>query len=238
MTNMSKMTRKLVKNGPGGPGIWWLVCRFVACALFWGWVSSAQADTDSQGLVAKVLSKADAAMAAKRFILPEHNNAYDRYKAVLSVVPNHPQAMAGLAAIETHYANLAEAELLQGSFQHAQFFVNVLSTRFPSAQALPGLKSRLDKALGQQAIPVVKDYGIKTIALNAGDLTAKNAAIKSTLIEVANRIAKTKEAVLIRARSDAEGRWIYQTLNEAATHRVRGDIRLSRSPALELQEPL
>ncbi len=44
---------------------------------------------------------------------------------------------------------------------------------------------------------------------------------------------------MIYARSDREGRWIYQTLQQAAAdYRVRGDIRISRVPAVVIMEPL
>jgi hypothetical protein len=56
---------------------------------------------------------------------------------------------------------------------------------------------------------------------------------------VAQRVRESDETVLILARTDAEGRWIYKVMRESVgEYRIRGDIRITREPALVLQPPI
>ncbi|MFC6981009.1 hypothetical protein [Microbulbifer taiwanensis] len=55
----------------------------------------------------------------------------------------------------------------------------------------------------------------------------------------AQRIRRGELRVIIVARNDAEGRWIYQQLREAVPgYRVRGDIKLGSPPRLLLIQPV
>lgn len=59
------------------------------------------------------------------------------------------------------------------------------------------------------------------------------------LEQLARRVSQSDESIMIYARNDAEGRWIYKTMKDAVgDYRIRGDIRISRQPALELLSPM
>jgi hypothetical protein len=70
-------------------------------------------------------------------------------------------------------------------------------------------------------------------------LSARNENIKNQLKALANRVQESKEFVLIYARNDAEGRWIYQQMRKASEdYRLRGNIKRHKKPRLVLAAPL
>jgi hypothetical protein len=75
--------------------------------------------------------------------------------------------------------------------------------------------------------------------LNPADLSARNEHVKSQLAALAKRVQTSKEYVLIYARNDAEGRWVYQQMRKAsANYRLRGNIKQHQKPRVVLDAPL
>ena len=220
--------------------------------------SQAQAQSvGAQELIARVLLKADAAYSAKRYTQPRHDNAYDRYYAVLMLASEHQHAKRGLRLILQRYIAMADGELENGSVQHAITFMHVIDEYYMRELAAAannqanrfGLTIEDSNAVAtlRARIPVLKKSPLqqdfnnlltKAYALDADDLKAKNSSVRKILESIAARISQTHELVLIHARNDQEGRWIYQVLNSATpAYRVRGDIRIAKKPAIHLQEP-
>lgn len=212
----------------------------------------------AQELIARVLLKADAAYSAKRYTQPEYNNAYDRYYAVLMLAPEHQHAKRGLRLILQRYIAMADGELENGSVQHAITFMHVIdeyymrelvaaandqANRFgltaEDSHAVAALRARIAVL---KKVPPQQDFNnllTKAYVLDGDALKAKNSKMRKNLAQIAARVSQTNELVLIHARSDHEGRWIYQVLNAATpSYRVRGDIRITKKPAIHLQEPL
>lgn len=200
----------------------------------------AQGSSAPQALIERVLEKADDSYLAKRYTQPRHNNAYDRYQAVLMISPGNKRALMGLQRVEEAYIALIDGELDSGSLYHAKSFLAILEEYYPHSDHLAGLRKRVAAAEpASLPSPDVNDLLIKEYLLNPGDLRARNAKARKLVIEIATRVATTKEAVLILARNDSEGRWVYQVMNEATPeYRVRGDIQLRNRPAIHLLEPL
>lgn len=210
--------------------------RLLVALLVLGSVDASAAG--AQQLIDIVLAKADAAFAAERYTQPAHNNAYDRYRAVLMIDPANARAQAGLMAVRDAYVTLAEKELDNGSAQHARYFVGLLKELYQGDEKVAVLTKRLG-AVPATPMPEVSNYFIKELPLPVAALSARGADIKALLKQVAERVEASRESVIIHARNDAEGRWIYQQLNAATPDfRVRGDIRIASRPAIHLQEPL
>ena len=213
-----------------------LISQLLAVFLL---VSSVEAGAaGAKQLIDIVLGKADEAFIAERYTQPAHNNAYDRYRAVLMIDPENARAKAGLLAVRDAYITLAEKELDNGSAQHARYFAGLLKELYAGDDKVAALTRRVGK-LPVKPAPEVSNYFIKELPLPSSALSARGADIKALLKEVAIRVEKSRESVIIHARNDAEGRWIYQQLNAATPNfRVRGDIRIASKPAIHLQEPL
>lgn len=189
-------------------------------------------------LIDVVLKKADDAFIAERYTQPAHNNAYDRYRAVLMIDPENARAKAGLLAVRDAYLALAEQELTGGSEQHARYFAGLLKELYVGDEKVVALNRRVS-ALPPKPMPEVSNYFIKELPLPEKALAQRGPDIKALLVQVAQRVEQSRESVIILARNDAEGRWIYQQLNAATPDfRVRGDIRIAAKPAIHLQEPL
>ncbi|HEY7771887.1 MAG TPA: hypothetical protein VIC26_01805 [Marinagarivorans sp.] len=216
----------------------------VACVLVFIGVGRnevmAQGSSAPPALLERVLTKADDAYLAKRYTQPKHNNAHDRYRAVLMIDPDNKRALMGLQRVEEAYVALIESALNSGNLQSAKSLLAVLAEYYPRSKQLAPLRKRLAQAVpAPLPSPDVSDLLVKEYPLNPRDLSARNAQARALVADIAMRVSNSKEAVLILARNDSEGRWIYQIMNEATPeYRVRGDIQLRNRPAIHLLEPL
>ncbi len=80
-----------------------------------------------------------------------------------------------------------------------------------------------------------RDQLDKVFALASADLGARNAAIREELAAIARRAREADSRLLIVARNDAEGRWMYQQMREAVDgYRLRGNIEIAPRPRVVL----
>lgn len=232
-------------------------CALLMVATLMSAHSYAAWGANAQTLIDRVLIKANAAFKAQRYTQPQYNNAYDRYNAVLMIAPNNAEAKQGLRLILQRYIALANGELDSGSAKHAVSFLLLIDEYYgqPLAAAASGTDNNfglvLDDAKAVQAVRArlaahkqvkpsqdFNDLRVKSYRLDPAALKAKGSAIREDLAQIAARLARSHESVLIYARNDTEGRWIYQALNAATPDfRVRGDIRLAKQPSIDLLEP-
>lgn len=179
-----------------------------------------------------------------QYTTPEHANAYDKFHSVLILNPDNEQARAGLQAILLKYAQLIRVALNEGRLNAAARTLEQVETYYPANALVMDLKQELKKARASQ--PKVEDssVAIKTgfldeVVLPLAALNAKNQAIVNLLAEVALRLKSSDESVMIYARSDREGRWIYKQMDKAADgYRVRGDIKIAKVPKLQILPPI
>ncbi|MDZ7923470.1 MAG: hypothetical protein U5M23_05285 [Marinagarivorans sp.] len=203
------------------------------------WTLDAHAVATNATLIDRVLIKADEALLANRLTQPQHNNAYDRYRAVQSIDPSNARAQAGLEKIFDAYVRLAEAELQTGSPYHAQTFVSLLESLYPGREKVRELRRRLASIPRAAPASSLDDYLVKSFDLNPVELQKRSESVKQVLVGLAQRVEKSHESIVIAARNDAEGRWIYQIMNKATpNYRVRGDMQIRSKPAIKLLEPL
>ena len=201
----------------------WLLCL---CA------TDAQALNRAQ-LTRQLLNEAQAALAADRLTAPLSDNAFDKFTAVLLLAPGNRTAAAGLDAIQLRYAQLIRSALQGNDLARARNLLGSAQAAFPSGQLWPDLSASLARAT-----PVEPDNP-NLIKLPPGPLEQRSDGVKQLLADVAQQVQAADLAVLIRARSDSEGRWIYGAMKEAVPgYRIRGDIRVVSAPAVELLPPL
>jgi tetratricopeptide (TPR) repeat protein len=196
-----------------------------------------------RALVNRLLDQASDALANNRLTLPEHDNAYDSYSAVLLVDPGNEKAQAGLRSIVLAYAELIRDALRRGRLGEAQQLYRRALSYFPDNPLLEDLKQTVEEAQAQAERQQLRlaEQGVDSdkVDLPAQELARRSDAVKELLAKVAERVRDTDESVLIMARTDAEGRWIYKQMNEAVPgYRIRGDIRLASEPKLRLLPPL
>lgn len=204
--------------------------------------SAAPSPTPRQHTVSRLLSEADFAMSQSRFSLPVHDNAHDRFRAVLLLDPGNKRAQAGLHGILLVYADRIQQSLGAGRFQAAAADLRLADQLFPGAELLQPLRAELQqrvKAATAAAETPAPTDGRERVPLPAQPLADKTDEVTQLLVQLAQRVRQSDESIMIYARSDAEGRWIYKTMKDAVgDYRIRGDIRIAQQPAIDLLSPL
>ena len=195
-----------------------------------------------------LLVKADLDLAEDRLTQPTSSNAVDRYRAVLLLDKANQHAALGLRNSATRYLELAMSQSLRGAYDKA--FNLVAAAESISGQSVKSTAMKQSIKAAQQANRqmhnrskvthlVKKTNSLQTVfTLNPEDLSARNENIKSQLATLASRVKESKEYVLIYARNDAEGRWVYQQMRRTTEgYRLRGNIKRHKKPQIVLDSP-
>ncbi|WP_039916724.1 tetratricopeptide repeat protein [Cellvibrio mixtus] len=170
-------------------------------------------------------------LAQNQLLTPANDNAFDYFRAALKLDPNNARAKGGLQGIVMRYVDLARQAAARGSYSQATTMLN--NARIVDPENL--LIKEVSAALAEQikSAPPVEPYrgGANEFLLNADLVGKDDPQIIAKLGEIARKLKDTNSLAIIIARTDVEGRWIYQKMREAVPgHRVRGDIKLG-SPA-------
>lgn len=194
--------------------------------------------------IQRLLEQADDALRDGRLVLPEYDNAFDRFQSVLILSPDDAQARSGLQAILVSLATDVRYSIGIKQFYRARRQIKQLNNYFPKT----ALVGDLQHELREEQAKTVKVVEVETsrppegdyedITLSQYELTERSELLLQQLQSVADKVVENKSMVMIYARSDKEGRWIYKQLKKSAKgYRVRGDIRIGK-PKLRLLPPL
>lgn len=206
---------------------------------------SQPAPTEAQkAMAAQLLAQAEGALSRGRLVPPARDNAYDLLRAALAIDPGQAEVRAALDGVLLAYMDQVRTIMRRGRLREAQDMVDVGEDLFPNTDLFRGLRTELNQAVQahqseQLAAMAADDLEGERVPLSIAELNQRSEALQERLGEIAERVARTQESVMIWARTDAEGRWIYQTMQaRVSDYRIRGDIRLSSRPFLQLLEPL
>lgn len=178
-----------------------------------------------------LLQRADTALAMQALTDPVSENAYDLYRAVLILEPTNIRAQEGLKNVSAAFPAQVEEAIVGKQYDAALRKLQKGLIIFPGNQQLKQMESQVRAAKQVRAQAAAKST---TVVLSATDLTAKSAGVEVILRNLAKRAAASNELLIINARNDAEGRWIYKTMKDAVGSRLRGDIKISSSPSIQL----
>lgn len=183
--------------------------------------------------VAQWLAAGRAALAADRLMVPVDDSAYSWFKRVLQRDGTNQQAHWGMRQINDRYLEMAAAAFRRGDARQGEAMLERAGQIATSPQQLATLRQQY-RALMPAALPPAGAEG-GSYLLSVQDLTARNEQMVSLLAEVAQRARQVPSRLLIVARSDAEGRWIYQTMRDAVDgYRLRGNISRGDTPKVVL----
>ncbi len=172
-----------------------------------------------------LLSEAELALDEHRLTTPVEDSAYYRYLRVLTLDPGNPAAEAGIAAIVEQYLIWALAKAEAGYIRQARHYLASASSVDDRHPGILSVGARIDEL----AASINDRFALPTDALNR-----RNDDISARLGQLAQQAAAKSALVIIRARTDAEGRWIYQQMNNATELRVRARLELSPRPMVLL----
>ncbi|MEE8041650.1 MAG: hypothetical protein V3T15_02515, partial [Pseudomonadales bacterium] len=174
-----------------------------------------------------LLLDAEDAMAQRRYMAPPEANANQMFRAVLVLEPTNDAAFRGLERI-------VEA--------HLELAIHAFETRrMGEVYANLAIARRVDPRHPSIAT-VERQMELRTstkrdvYSLERDGVAAREASVRRQLQRIGFE-AKTRDALcVITARSDPEGRWIYQQLADSpGEKRVRAEIEIGTPPSVELR---
>jgi hypothetical protein len=166
-----------------------------------------------------LLANAQRALAADKLKTPEFDNAFSWYKQVLAIDELNKEAHQGMRLITKRYLELAEQAFNSGRVELAEKMLTGAESIAAHPSVIEGLRERYRKNADD-----------KTSYLPIKLLSARGDAIQQQLKLLAQQLTP-EQRLLIVARSDDEGRWIYQQMRQSVNgFRLRGNIELGRVP--------
>lgn len=186
-------------------------------------------------MIARLLSRAERALARDRLLMPAYDNAYDRYARVLQLDPDNEAAELGMQAIVLRYLAMARDAAQRSRYQEAHRYLDRAATVLPDNAAVSAMIDEQREQTVEPQTPVVAD---NAVLLNAGELQARTATVKAQLSDLALRARRDEQMVLIVTGTDAQGRWVYQTMREAVKgYLLRADIKVGSPARVEFLSP-
>lgn len=194
--------------------------------------------TPQQKVINRLLGEADYCLSRNQLLNPIADNAHDRYRSVLLMEPENERAKLGLQAIALRFVDQAQTAAKRGNLSEANTLIKYAKSIDNNAVVQDAANS-LRKQLVN--IPPAKAYVAAEgeVVLDAKMLQSKDPQLTTHLTSVAHKAKQTDQFVLIIARTDADGRWVYQQLRNAVPgYLVRGDIRIGSPARVKLVKTL
>lgn len=185
-----------------------------------------QREKDRIIVLLTLLDQADLAVKEKRLTEPRGDNAAAYYRQVLKIQPGYQEAEQGLANIVDRYVDWSDAAIQQGRMEQARHYL--LQARQVDQQ-----DPRLD-ALAQRLRQASK-RGRGYTRLDGDQIRSRSAALVQVLGRLADQVRSENARVIIEAPNDAQGRWIYQQLNNRhEDYRIRANMRIDAQAGIRL----
>lgn len=185
--------------------------------------------------VAYMLASAERALAAGRLATPEGDNAVYWFNSVLRLQPSNVQARTGLQQVLVNYAQWVREALAAGKTDQAAVFLQRGLQLDPASPLLRNLQNELAKARAEVRQRQAQTVQGSLVKVNGRAMDVKSPELLAELKRLAIAAKAQDAMVLIVARNDAEGRWIYQQMREAVPgYRLRGDIQPGAAPQVSI----
>ncbi|MBL4826621.1 MAG: hypothetical protein JKY66_02710 [Spongiibacteraceae bacterium] len=173
----------------------------------------------------ELLANAQRTLSRDQLMYPFADCAFVWYQQVLAMDESNAEAHWGMGQISARYLVLAENAFINGQESKAELMLE----RALKVSATPEEVKKLRARYPQQPA-AGNEY-----RLSPRDLSARNDKVLARLQELAKKAQKIDSRLLIIARNDAEGRWIYQQMRLAVDgYRLRGNIKIGRTPRVVL----
>ncbi len=194
--------------------------------------------TKEQQVVKMLVLNGEYTLSQNMLLTPKNDNAYDYFRAALKLDPNNQRAKGGLQGIVMRYVDLARQAAARGNYSQATTMLNNARIVDPMNLLIKEVSDGLSEQI--KSAPPVAPYrgGAHEFLLDANLVGKDDPQILARIAEVTTKVRESNSLAMIIARTDLEGRWIYQKMREAAPgYRVRGDIKLG-SPVRIILEPV
>lgn len=169
-----------------------------------------------------LLDAAEQAIAENRLTYPKAGSAYSIYLQILERYPDQEDAVRGIERIVEAYVALSMRALERRQFGAAR-------SMLARARLIEPGHPSIEPSAAQ--IRLVEEADRKTLQFKQADLASKAPYLTTQLRALAEESNGRTCRFIISARSDGQGRWIYQQLsNGLGEQRLRAQIKI-RTPA-------
>ena len=175
-----------------------------------------------------LLQRAEDALLAGRLLSPASSSALLLYDRVLNLDPGNDAARRGIEQIAQHFIDEALDAAEQRRFEQARAMLGQARLADPEH---PGM------AAAEEQITLLSSAKRQVLKLDGKRLESRDAALLETLRHAGTLARRPGCRAIVHARSDGEGRWIYQQMSAAAgegPERIRANLQISWPPAVEV----
>lgn len=192
-------------------------------------------DVKRKQVIHLLLLNGEYTLAHDQLLTPTTDNAFDYFRAALKLDPGNQRAKGGLLGIVMRYVDLARQAAARGNYAQASQMLNNARLVDPENLLIKEVSEGLTAQYQSAPPPAPYKGGADEFLLDAAQLGKNDPQIVNRLGEIARKLKETDSLAMIVARSDLEGRWIYQQMREALPgYRVRGDIQIGNPPRIKL----
>ena len=169
-----------------------------------------------------LLDLADAALAEDRLLTPEQDSAYHYFREAVAIAPDHPLARRGFERIVESYLALASRAIERERWASARSMLD-------RASIVDG--DHLGIAALRRQVELLANARRESMALVQSAVRGRSRGTAAQLKRFGSKARQANARVTIRAASDADGRWIYEQMNEApGERRIRASLQIGVPP--------
>ena len=196
--------------------------------------------------VAVWLGEAGWAFEQDKLTTPKNQSAYYYLARVLAKDPNNPQALVALEKIVQRYYELLQSSLAQDRLAQARVYLSRAEKVIPKHKQLTAMRALIDGRAVQKQVAVMSAPEASMPETTVPAMRNQKLLLPTTLVKqqdkmlaqwlviVANKAQSLQATMLIVAPTDAQARWIYQTMNGAdPDQRIRANIKHSKPARIE-----
>ena len=155
----------------------------------------------------------------RRLTTPKNNSAFLFYRKILLLNPNHQGAIEGISNLSEIYLSWAIRSIESLEFLKAKEYIKKAEFLDPDNLNIISVRKMLTKRSQQKTI---------LFSLNKKNIVER-ATSQLNFEAIANYLAGSDSYVIIESPNDADGRWIYQKINEITSDRIKATFRTGRS---------
>lgn len=144
-------------------------------------LNSAQELQNQRDPIPEYLAQAEYALAHNRLTRPAGASAYDYYKKVLAIAPNHAAAAEGLQTVNERYAEFIQAQIEKGNLKRAEVLIS-RAQHFKFALDEQNFQAQLERAQQDQQQVLAENSSNRvsiTPTLNSQDAAVAETAWRS-----------------------------------------------------------
>jgi hypothetical protein len=176
--------------------------------------------------VRRLLDLAEQHLEKMRLTTPAGDNALEVYAEIARLDPASDEPMRGRERIVELYLGTVERSLARGDVDWAREYLQRARGVDSEHPGIAPIAERVEMFASARK---------KRFRLDPASLSARGDGVGAELARIGGEAKATSALVRIFARSDAEGRWIYERLSAApGDARLRAQVEIASPPQVEL----